>query len=112
MPVPERSEALQPSRGPGPSLEVFRGMHPQQPQVNQGPALENSADLLENRCCSNPCFLRGVILDLNQRIKGMDGTYRLLKQLLGGRIRVTVRNHGTGGTPQSSQRSESVIYRR
>src|SRR6266478_3241342 len=112
MPVPERREAPQPLRAPRSSLEVFRGTHLKQPRVNQDPALEDSADLLENRCCSNPCFLRGVILNLNQRIEGMDGAYRFVKQLFGKRVGVTVRNHGTGGTPQASQRTKSIVYRR
>src|SRR2546427_1103660 len=112
MPVPERSEAPQPSRAPESSLEVFRETHLQQPQVNQDRAPENSADLLENPCCSNPCFLRGVILNLNQRIEGMDGAYRFVEQLFGKRIGVTVRNHRAGGAPQTPQRTESVIYRR
>src|SRR6266404_5385845 len=112
MPVPERSEAPQLLQAPGSSLEVFRGTRLKQLRVNQDPALENSADLLENRCCSNPCFLRGAILNLNQRIEGMNGAYRFVKQLFGKRIGVTVRNHGTGGTPQAPQRTKSVIHRR
>src|SRR2546426_11300659 len=102
MPVPARSEAPQLLRAPGSGLEAFRGTHLQQLQVNQGPALENSVDLLGNRCCSNPCFLRGVILNLNQRIKGMDGAYRLVEQILGGSIGVNVLNTGARGAPQAS----------
>src|SRR5437660_10297898 len=108
----ERSAAPQRLQDPGSSLEVFRGTHLKRLRVNQDPALENSADSLENRCCSNPCFLRGVILNLNQRIKGMDGAYRFVEQILSGRIRVAVRNHRAGGAPQPSKRTEGVIYRR
>src|SRR5437016_846048 len=112
MPAPGRSEAPQLLQARGSSLEVFRATHLKQLRVNQDPALENSADLLENRCCSNPCFLRSVILDLNQRIEGMNGAYRFVKQLFGKRVGVTVRNHGTGGTPQASQRTKSIVYGR
>src|ERR1700681_3424520 len=99
MLAPARCEAPQPLRAPGSSLEVFRGTSLKQLRVNQGPAPENSADSLENCCCSNPCFLRGAILNLNQRIKGMDGAYWFVKQILGESISVTVRNHRAGGTP-------------
>src|SRR5882724_2602187 len=112
MPVPERREAPQPLRAPGSSLEVFRGTYLKQLRVNQDPALENSADLLENRCCSNPCFLRDVILNLNQRIEGMNGAYRFIEQISGGRISVTIRNHRPRGAPQASQRTKSIVYGR
>src|SRR5882672_2284735 len=111
MPAPERSEAPLPSRAPGSNLQVFRGRRLIQLRVNQDPAPENSAGLLENRYCSNPCFLRSVILNLNQRIKGVDGSYRFVKQVLGGRISVTVRNHRPSRAPQASQGAESIVYR-
>jgi len=63
---------------------------PETTSSESGSALENSADLLENRCCSNPCFLRDVILNLNQRIEGMNGAYRFIEQISGGRISVTI----------------------
>ncbi len=64
-------------------------------------------DLLLSR--SNVGFLRGMVVDLDQRIKGMHRAHRLLEQIESRWVRVAAEKRCARRLPQAPQRAEGIV---